>query len=186
VYQHRSKSRPYALRHLTSVGRPRQSGLPIAKRADIPPSPHFFMRARNRGRLGTFSKQMWPIGRCLRSPRFSQGPGGHRKKSKVAERSAAAAVEFFNFYTFLGNIILAPGDTPIESYSSQNFKSAHSLSPIAIKPWPLASETSRRREVLRHQQPPDVGRFFALVPSALCPAPIGPLPTVPSPLPMSR
>ena len=28
----------------------------------------------------------------LRSTRFSQGPGGHRKKSKVARRSAAAAV----------------------------------------------------------------------------------------------
>jgi hypothetical protein len=33
----------------------------------------------------------------LRSTRFSQGPGGHRRKSRVAKVSTAAAVEFFNF-----------------------------------------------------------------------------------------
>jgi hypothetical protein len=65
---------------------------------------------------------MWPIGRCLRSTRFSQGPGGHRKKSKVAKHSGAAAVEFFNFYTFFWQYSLSPRNTPIESYSSQKFR----------------------------------------------------------------
>jgi hypothetical protein len=52
-----------------------------------------------------------PAGLCrpsLASP-FKKGPGGIAKNLQARPAQTAAAVEFFNFYTFLGNIILAPG-----------------------------------------------------------------------------
>jgi hypothetical protein len=78
-----------------------------------------------------------PLSAEPRQP-FQKGARGIAKNLQARPAQTAAAVEFFNFYTFLGNIILAPGDTPIASYSSHNFKSAHSLSPIANSRRPSA------------------------------------------------